>query len=318
MILSWLLTIFTIAIKRLYAQKGLSLATLVGLVAITALMFSIPLYADAVYFRVLREELTQQSSTTANTSVHSPFTFMFRYIAAWHGLVSWEDVQPVDAYLSGPASADLGLPRQIFVRYFKTENFHLLPQEDAAYTDIKDPLTSVNFGFMSGVENQITILEGDFPVEADSAPDSTVEVLMSEILASRLGLHVDETYLTFTRQEVNGVRQTTLIPIRVAGIWRASNPGHAFWFTPPDTLHELLLVPEETFLNRISPYMALTFMRATPAPCCSALRLYNSKQARFYLTSPLKHHRQALCNDINAPLPCSQFCFMPLASPFCS
>lgn len=255
MILPWLLTIFMIAIKRLYAQKGLTLATLVGLGVITALMFSIPLYADAVYFRVLREELAQQPSTVTHPSTHSPFTFMFRYIAAWHGLVSWEDVRLVDEYLSGPAIFELELPRQLFVRYFKTENFHLLPQEDAAYADIKDPLTSVNFGFISGVEHQITLLEGDFPVEADASPDSTVEILMSEVLASRLGVHVGETYLTFTRQEVNGARQTTLIPIRVAGIWRASNPDHTFWFTPPHTLHELLLVPEETFLKRISPYM---------------------------------------------------------------
>ena len=254
-ILNWLLAIFTIAIKRLYAQKGLTFATLLGLIVITALMFSIPLYADAVYFRVLREELAQQTSTTGKTSTHSPFTFMFRYIGAWHGLVSWDDVRPVDTYLSGPAASELGLPRQLLVRYFKTENFHLLPQAEAEYADIKDPLTSVNFGFISGVADHITILEGDFPVAADPSPDSVVDVLISEILASRVGLQVDERYLTFTRQEVNGIRRTTLIPVRVAGIWQASDPADAFWFTAPDTLHELLLAPEETFLKRISPHM---------------------------------------------------------------
>jgi putative ABC transport system permease protein len=246
--------IFVIAVKRLWAQKGLALATLLGLVVTIALALSIPLYADAVYFRVLREELSQ-TTLAVGTTARSPFAFMFRYIGAWNGLISLEDVQPVDQYLSGPVIAQLRLPQQAFTRYFKTDNFRLFPIEDLAYADTKDPLAWVNFGFVTGIENHIAILEGGFPAEAAPSPDSTVEVLMSEELALELGLQVGETYMTFTRMEIEGVERTVQIPIQIVGIWRATDPTDSFWFYTPETLEELLLVPEKTFLDRISPYM---------------------------------------------------------------
>jgi putative ABC transport system permease protein len=245
--------IFVIAVKRLYAQRGLALATLLGLVVTIALALSIPLYADAVYFRVLREELSRTSVTS--TTGRSPFAFMFRYIGAWNGLVDLDKVQAVDAYLSGPVVSQLRLPQQSLTRYFKTDNFRLFPLDQVAYADTRDPLAWVNFGFVTGIENQITILEGGFPAEAESAPDSTVAVLISEDLALELGLQVGETFMTFTRQEIEGVQRTVQVPIQISGIWRATDPADPFWFYTPETLEELLLVPEGTFLNRIGPYM---------------------------------------------------------------
>ena len=44
--------IIIIAIKRTLAQRGLVLATLLGLVVAIALVLSIPLYSEAVYYRV--------------------------------------------------------------------------------------------------------------------------------------------------------------------------------------------------------------------------------------------------------------------------
>ena len=46
--------VFVVAAKRLLAQRWLALATALGLVMSVALALSIPLYADAVYYRVLR------------------------------------------------------------------------------------------------------------------------------------------------------------------------------------------------------------------------------------------------------------------------
>ena len=246
---------FVIAVKRLFAQKGLTIATLLGLAVTIALTLSIPLYADAVYFRVLREELAEGGLTLTVRQSRSPFAFMFRYIGDWHGVVTWEDIQAIDSYLSGAAGAELGLPRDLLVRYVKTENFRLFPKEDIAYADTKDPLAWVNFGFMSDVENQINLLEGSPPTVAEASPDSTVEVLISDSLATELGIQVGETLITFSKQTVEGVERTTQIPIRIAGVWQATDPTDAYWFYTPSTLDNLFLVPEETFLSRISPYM---------------------------------------------------------------
>jgi len=244
--------VFTVAAKRLVAQRWLALATMLGLITSVALTLSVPLYADAVYYRVLREELSGGSEATRS---HPPFAFMFRYLGAWSDPVDWEDLQQVDTYLSGPASSDLGLPQKYLVRYVKTDTFRLFPQEDVAYTDIRDPLTWISLAFVSGLENHITMLEGSFPTVAAPAQDSTVEVLVSDALALELGLQVGETYTAFTRQETVEGERTTQITVHIAGVWQPTDPQEEFWFYNPEALDDVLLVPEETFAGRISPYM---------------------------------------------------------------
>ncbi|MCB0065116.1 MAG: hypothetical protein KDE19_23495, partial [Caldilineaceae bacterium] len=52
------LSIFAVAVRRLFSQRGLALATAVGLVASIALVMSVPLYTDAVYYSILQDELS--------------------------------------------------------------------------------------------------------------------------------------------------------------------------------------------------------------------------------------------------------------------
>lgn len=247
--------IVVIATKRLFSQRWLALATVVGLIASVALTMSVPLYADAVYYRVLQEELHGGSPGDLTQRLYPPFAFMFRYIGAWTGPVEWEDVQKVDAYLTNLGASALGLPQEFLVRYFKTNNFQMFPQEDIVYADVRDPLAWISFGTISDVQSHITILEGTFPAPAVTAPDSTVDVLISEKMATELGLQVGEVYIAFARRKTEEGRQTTQIPIRISGVWRPNDPNEKYWFYNPTAFDDVLLVPEETYLNRLSPYL---------------------------------------------------------------
>ncbi len=246
--------IVVVAAKRLLSQRGLAFATALGLVAAVALTMSIPLYADAVYYRTLREELSGGTKTEGGYVSRPPFAFMFRYLGAWHGAVQWEDVQAVDQYLTNTAGPALGLPQKFIVRHFKTNNFRLFPQEDIAYADTKQPLAWVSFAFISDLENHITLLEGEFPKVAEPSSDSTVDVLVSEARALELGLQIGETYIAFDRRATAG-GQSVQIPVRIVGIWKPTDPKEEFWFYNPSAMEDLLLVPEETFVRRLSPYL---------------------------------------------------------------
>ena len=247
--------IFLVAARRLFSQTGLNLATLLGLVVAIALSLSIPLYADAIYYRIFRQTLSEAANPGGGDAGRSPFAFMFRYVGAWRGATSWEKVQPVDEYISNLGASLLGLPQQIFVRHAKTDNFRLFPQDQIAYADVKDPLAWVSFGFVSGLEDHITLVEGNLPAVATASQDSTVEVLVSEKMASDLGIQAGETYMTFTRRKIDGVEYATQIPIMVAGIWRPTDTADPFWFYKPAAFDDVLLVPPDTFLSRIEPYM---------------------------------------------------------------
>src|ERR1051326_1431349 len=87
-----------VATKRLFSQRGLALATVVGLVASVALTMSVPLYADAVYYRVLSGKLGLDNSTETKADTPPPFAFLFRYLGSWDGSLQLENTQALDAY----------------------------------------------------------------------------------------------------------------------------------------------------------------------------------------------------------------------------
>src|SRR6185436_21046542 len=86
--------ICVVATKRLFSQRGLALATVLGLVASVALTMSVPLYSDAVYYRVLSGNLGLNLSEEQKTGTPPPFTFLFRYLGSWDG---WGQVENTDA-----------------------------------------------------------------------------------------------------------------------------------------------------------------------------------------------------------------------------
>lgn len=244
------LSIFLVAIRRLLSQRGLALATAIGLVASIALVMSVPLYTDAVYYSILQEELSSDSED--GSLQRPPFAFMFRYVGSLYGMKEWDDIVQVDEYLSGPAVEAIALPHRLTVRYAKTDNFRLFPTEDAAYADVRDPLAWVNYAFVTDFEQYTTMLEGTYPQPATANPDDAVEVAINEAMAQELGLQVGESFLTFRRVEVEGSARVVQIPIRIVGVWRANDPSDEFWFYRQSVFDNQLFVPEATFQGRIS------------------------------------------------------------------
>jgi putative ABC transport system permease protein len=255
--------IVVVAAKRLLAQRWLALATVAGLIAAVALVISIPLYADAVYYRILEQQLSAANSS--DYVKRPPFVFMFRYIGAFHGAVDLEEISQVDTYLSGPATRELGLPNTRLVRYIKTDNLRLFPRETVAYADVTDPLEWVNIGFISDLEAQISLVEGAFPA-VSTDPDSPMEVMFSDRMADQLGLQAGEDYVVYQSSRTEAGRSTFQLPIRISGIWRAADPASDFWFYNETALTDVLLVPEETYVTRVAPamvtetYLALWYM----------------------------------------------------------
>jgi putative ABC transport system permease protein len=165
-------------------------------------------------------------------------------------------MEAVDQFLTHSAGSILGLPQKFVVRYFETDAFKLFPQgEDIAYADARDPLMWVNFATATDLQDHIVILEGTFPTVAEPSQGSTVGVLVSEALAYELGLQVGETYTAYVRRAIDEVERKTVIPVRIAGVWRAIHATEEYWFYAPELLKETLIVPEETFMGRIGPYM---------------------------------------------------------------
>jgi putative ABC transport system permease protein len=242
-----------VAIKRLLAQWGLAAAIAIGLTVSVALAVSLPVYADAVNFRILVTELGTVPGTEGQIARRSPFAFMFRYLGSLHEPLKWSAIAPVDSYLRGPGAADLGLPRKLIVRHVATDNLKLFAQRDFAYADTRQPLGWISLGTITDLEPHITLVEGRFPEVAPASLESPVEALVSEALATKFGLQVGETYIGLDANETLRKGQVALlqIPLRIAGIWKAADPAEAFWFYDPAALTDMLLLPEASLRDRI-------------------------------------------------------------------
>ncbi|MEJ5200293.1 MAG: FtsX-like permease family protein, partial [Anaerolineae bacterium] len=244
--------ILIVAAKRLVAQRGLALAVILGLIAAVGMAVSLPLYADAVNYRVLQEQLTATPGSAAVS--RPPFAFMFMYMGGLNGPLEWADIEPVDDYLRNRAPADLGLPRQVGARYFSTDKLSLYPNDPAAYGGNQKPLEWISLATASNIADHIVLTEGALPPPAAPASDAPIAVLAHEELAGRLGLQAGETYVLLDRSGALSKGRPIQLTVQVTGIWRAADRQDQYWFFHPEALADAFLVPEETFRDRISPF----------------------------------------------------------------
>ena len=132
-----------------------------------------------------------------------------------HWMHTWLDLGP----------ANIGLSQKSILRYFRTDDFKIFPENEIQYADVNTPLFWGSFAFASDVEDHISIVEGRFPDDAVSSTESTVEILVHENLALEFGLQVDETYIAYAQKRTGGTVKTIQIPVKIAGVWQPTNPA---------------------------------------------------------------------------------------------
>ncbi|MBN1429161.1 MAG: hypothetical protein JXB07_12370 [Anaerolineae bacterium] len=236
-------SIFRVAIKRLLTQRGLSLATTLGLIISVALAMSVPLYADSILHRMLTERLAADEERKGEPN--APFSLLFEHLQTKRGTAQWAELEAIDTYFtSGEAERGLGLPLQLNIRYFKTYALGLYPA-DTIPADSDGPLATASLGTLTGIENYITLTEGRLPDPSAGA----IEVLVSVRQAEAKDLHPGQSLLAFYHDTVNPDRPDIQLPVSVVGVWQATDPNDAFWFFEPAAFDEALLMPEGTFFN---------------------------------------------------------------------
>ncbi len=94
-IINRILSLLQIVIKRMTTQPGLVAAKVLGLFVGMMMMLSIPLYADAVNFRIFSKATIEAPEYPG----FPPFSILTHYVGAWKGAVDYEDIAEIDEYL---------------------------------------------------------------------------------------------------------------------------------------------------------------------------------------------------------------------------
>lgn len=226
--------IISLTLKRMWSQRGLTLATLSGLIVAVTLIMTVPLYADAVNFRILQEELSSQTERNNRP----PFAYLYNYIGAWHEPVQWDDAQPVTNYLANEADDTIGLPPELFVWHIETNNYRLR----ANGFDV----AQMRFGTTSDLQNHITLVDGLWPTEAPLRTDAPIDVLITATSATEYNVEVGDIF------EMSDPRSGHVMPVEIVGIWEPIDPASAYWFYAPESFNEVLSVPQATYEGRIA------------------------------------------------------------------
>lgn len=232
-----------LAVRRLISQPGLTLAGVLGVASAAILVMSVPVYVDAAYRRLLREELMARPGGQDRP----PFSFMFHYVGSLAGPLPLASMDQADGYLAEPLLADLGLPGALRVRSLRSDRFGLYGR---GATDLGNPLsrlTTVRFGTLTNLEKHIEVSEGALP-RAAVANSEPLEALLSQALAYQMGIEAGETFIAFADRGGKSYQ----IPVRITGIWHAGDRRADYWFSDPSTFDDTLLVPEETFRSLLA------------------------------------------------------------------
>lgn len=232
-----LLSVLTAASKRLRANLGLALCAWLAAVTAIALAAAIPAYAEAASLRLLQDEIRQQEERQGR----SPFALLLRYIGAWNTPLEWERVAPADDYLQREGIPGLDLPLNSFARHVRTAPLRVFLNVDGETVFLKNaPL-----GFISGLDDRMRIVDGR--MLASAADGAVLDVMIARAFADEAGVNAGDT-LTIIAP---GTRPATL-QARVAAIWEPINRNDPAWFFPPDTLNDLILVPEASFTGPVA------------------------------------------------------------------
>jgi putative ABC transport system permease protein len=285
--------VFVIAIKRIISQKGLALASLVGLVFSIALTTSIPVYTDAVYFRLFSESLDPALAGNFQAGQKSPFVLLFSFQGDSRKLKRWSDVQPASKYIAEQSSAQLGLPTQIVVRYLNSDTLALFPSGETNFANPNSRIGWFSFSTLNDIQDHITIVEGRLP-QLDSAQGSPIEVMISETMATKIGVQTGETYTAFGSMSnpESGNMVPVQIPVRVTGVWKPTDPTEKYWFIQTSFLDERLLVTENIFVQQVGEYIPGNVYAAMWYVLLDGTNVHYSEAAR--LSSAIRTiHQQA-------------------------
>lgn len=234
-----------IAFKRLLTQQYLSIASIAGLMIASGFILSVPLYADATYFRLLREELLigRELELTQKPVDYAPLNFVFELKAAGRNSPQWKNVVEVDNYLSNDALRTVKLPVTQVVRRFRTDGYFIYPPRDLNNPGTQYPLTTASFAFITPMEDVLTIVNGTMPQPFVSLfrDGDAIEAIANEELANEFGVQVGDIYSLRL--------DTGQIPVVIVGLWRPVDPIAPYWDVKTNTW---LIIHEESYSGIVS------------------------------------------------------------------
>lgn len=242
-------SLLRIVLKRMTTQPWLVVAKTLGLFVGMVMMLAIPLYTDAVNFRVF----SRTTLDAPDRPSFPPFSILSNYIGAWNGPLNYEEIEEIDTYFWEGEYADyIGLPVRLQVKNMRTNNFQVFPAGETEF-DSKFEIMYAALNYISDFETHVTVIDGSFE-NWDKVVGGRLPVMIHQETAYATGIQVGEHYtmVSLWRDE-NNERQQAQIPVVITGIYRQINESDHFWyFGGTYTLKERFIISQENYAGPLA------------------------------------------------------------------
>lgn len=229
----------SVVLKRLRHNLGLTISASLGVVAVMAIVVSVPVFSHAVSSKVLEEQLSARALSTRR----SLFSMHMYYIdSRTVSPISIEQAESITRFIESNIQRQLGLPlKQLSMevqsgsvgwRGVRTQAN--IPRPNEAW---------INMGLAASelVPPNADLIEGAWPQVTEDGP---VQVLVYETSADEFFINVGDQY-SFGD-----------FVIEVTGVWRAKDPMGSIWFELPRSAYgNKFWIPLETYRTRLSRFV---------------------------------------------------------------
>lgn len=234
----------SLALKRMWSRRLMTVLLLVGLTVAAAIPAALPMYSNAATARLLVEQ------EFASFNYRPPFAHLYWYAASLSEPVGWDDVAEADTLLS-QRLVDQQLPASFSTSFVDTIVFDL---RDPARPLDADGFGNRAFGALGDFEQRAELVDGRFP---QVRSDGVIEVAIAESLTAADDAD-DATALRLgDRFEALDPRATPEDPAEpaeavVVGVWRPADPDDPRWIMLPEHLETRLIAPRAVITEQLS------------------------------------------------------------------
>ena len=209
------------------------------------LILVVPLYADGVNTRLLREALRPtEEDVTPRTSLS------LKHFTSLHGEIDAAGFNATDAYLKDSMASVTALRTEPTQAFVYSDKVRLYPADLASDLGV-DPIEWVSVGFDDTLFERIEMLEGRLPERRDVSEG--FEAILSQAFVNEHGLRPGDTLVLR-----GGSAQPDLtMNAEITGVWRPKAPADQNWPLQPFAYEDVLVVPRETFTEDVAPMMGV-------------------------------------------------------------
>ncbi len=225
-----------IVFKRLRHNTGIAISAVLGIVAVMGMVVCIPVFANAVSGKVLREQLTDKA-VSANRGMFS--LHMYYLDKRSVSPLSVDQADGVANYMQQSIPRELGLNVLNVTTEIQTGAIAWNPVSIGAKSASPNEAW-VNMGLFTanGLQEKAQLVDGAWP---DPKADGPLQVAVLEKTADTNFMNVGDVY------QSNGFQ------IKVTGIWQAKNDKSSDWFEAPSTSYlDKMYVPIASYATRMN------------------------------------------------------------------